>query len=105
MTENTSGLIPKGRAVLVEPYEPSRKTSAIVLPDFVEDNMQMLDTKVRVIAVGPSCWPDEAPRAEVGEIVIIARMSGMMCKGPKDGKTYRLINDRDICCGVTHFEE
>lgn len=105
MTENTSGLSPKGRAVLVEPYEPKRKASVIFIPESVEQGLMLLDTMVRVIEVGPGCWPDEKPRATPGEIVIIARMSGMMVQGRGDGKTYRLINDRDIVCGVTHLEE
>jgi hypothetical protein len=33
--ENTSGLAPLGRAVLVVHYEPEKKDSLIKIPDFV----------------------------------------------------------------------
>jgi len=99
---NESGLEPLGRAVLCEPYEEAKaKDSLIVIPDSVQERHQALDVKVRVLAVGPACWPDEPARAKAGDVVFVARMSGFVTKGPKDGKQYRLVNDRDIFCRVT----
>src|SRR2546425_11290109 len=98
MSENTSWLKPLGRAVLCEPYEPERKASLIALPDFVRERQQVLDLQVRVVEVGPACWPDEPARARPGDIVMVAAFSGHMAKGPKDGNQYRLVNDRDIFC-------
>jgi len=102
---NESGLEPLGRAVLVEPYEPERKASVIALPSSVEHTERMLDVRVRVVAVGPHCWPDEPRRCAVGDVVFVAKMSGFVTKGPKDGKPYRLVNDRDIFAKVTYTEE
>lgn len=101
---NNSGLAPRGRAVLVEHYEPERKNSLIELPDMVKDRTLMVEQRAIVIEIGPACWPDEPPRAQVGDKVLISKMSGYMCTGPADGKRYRLINDRDIFAAITKEE-
>lgn len=93
------GLEPLGRAILVEPYEPERKSSVIALPDFVLDKERTLDTMVRVVAIGPVAWPDEPARAKVGDIVYIAKFTGFMAKG-LNGKPYRFVNDRDVFARV-----
>jgi len=102
---NTSGLAPRGVAVLIRQYEPERRTAKIVLPDSVQGRLSMVDIRATVIAVGPSAWHDEpAPRAAVGERVLVTQFAGMMAKGPADGLMYRLVNDRDIFCAITHEE-
>ena len=95
-TQNTSGLRPLGRAVLVEPYEPERKEGLIVIPDNVNQRVQTLETRAVVIEVGPACWPDEPPRCWPGDKVLLANMAGTMAKGTLDGRQYRFVNDRDI---------
>jgi len=103
--ENTSGLAPLGVAVLIEQYEPERRGAQIVLPDSVQGRMSMVDNRARVIEVGPSAWHDEpAPRAKVGDRVLVTKFAGFIAKGPADGKLYRLVNDRDIFCAITHEE-
>lgn len=106
MTEvtNESGIQPLGRAVLVEPYEPERKKSAILLPESVQHTERMIDVRVRVVECGTECWPDETPRCKPGDIVFVAKMSGFVCRGVKDGKPYRLVNDRDIFAKITYLE-
>lgn len=99
--ENTSGLAPLGRAVLVMHYEPEKKDSLIEIPDFVQDRTLMVEQRAIVIEVGPAAWPDEPPRAKPGDKVLIAKMSGYMATGTADGKRYRLINDRDIFAAIT----
>jgi co-chaperonin GroES (HSP10) len=99
--KNESGILPCGRAVLVEPYEPERKKSLIALPDEVEDNLNTLGQRAVVIQAGPSAWHEEQalgypPRAVPGDKVLISKFSGQMFKGTADGKQYRLVNDRDI---------
>src|SRR6266850_4636 len=80
---NPSGLEPLGRAVLVAPFEPERQRSMIALPSHVLANERILDVKVRVIAVGPECWPDEAARCAPGDVVFVAKMSGFVTQGPR----------------------
>ena len=102
---NTSGLDPRGVAVLIKQYEPERKQSLLVLPDSVQGRLSMVDMRATVIAVGPNAWHDEpTPRAIVGDRVMVTQCAGAMVKGPADGQTYRLVNDRDIFCAITHEE-
>jgi co-chaperonin GroES (HSP10) len=77
-----------------------------VLPDSVQGRMSMVDNRAVVVAVGPSAWHDEpAPRAQVGDRVLVTKFAGFMAKGPKDGQMYRLVNDRDIFCAITYEGE
>ena len=98
---NLSGLRPLGHAVLVKPYEPEiSKTSLIVPPSAKERNL-MVENRAIIVELGPHCWADEpGPRAVVGQKVFITKFAGNMAIGPKDGETYRLINDNDIYCGI-----
>lgn len=93
---NQSGLHPLGCAVLVEPYEPEFKASRIAIPETVKDRSKMIENRVVVIAIGPAAWPDEPPRAQPGDKVLISKFAGYIAQGPKDGKTYRVINADDI---------
>jgi len=105
MMENKSVLDPRGVAVLIKLYEPERKGAQIVLPDSVQGRLSMVDNRAVVVAVGPNAWHDEpTPRASVGEKVLVTKFAGFMAKGPADGQMYRLVNDRDIFCAITHEE-
>jgi co-chaperonin GroES (HSP10) len=99
--ENTSGVSPLGRAVLVEYYEPEKKESLIVMPESVKDREVLLEQRCVVIECGPNAWPNEPPRAKPGDRVLIARFSGYALKGPADGKRYRIVNDQDIFAAIT----
>ncbi len=98
---NCSGIKPLGHAVLVEPYEPELKTSALYIPPEVRGKMQSADQRVRVIEAGPEAWIDEKqPRARPGDKVMVVRYVGIMIQGTADGKQYRLVNDKDIFCAI-----
>jgi len=44
--QNTSGLKPLGKAVLVKPYEePAKKKSLIAIPDVVKERSLLLEQK------------------------------------------------------------
>lgn len=103
-TENLSGLVPVGRAILVRHYTPEREGSMIELPDFIEGRTLMLEQRAVVIAIGDGAWPDEAPRAKIGDRVLVSKMAGYQAKGTKDGRFYRLINDRDIFARIAEEE-
>jgi co-chaperonin GroES (HSP10) len=78
----------------------------IEIPDAVQVRQSMINTRAVVIAIGPNAWHDEPhPRAKVGEKVLVTSFAGFMAKGPKDGKQYRLVNDRDIFCAIDDGEE
>ncbi len=97
---NNSGLVPRGRAVLIKPYQPERKKGLIEIPGFVQAIDNMIEQRAVVIAIGPSCWPDEPPRAKIGEKVLVAKYAGHMAIGTKDEEQYRFINDRDIFAAI-----
>ena len=104
--ENNSGLDPRGVAVLVRPLDVKPKGGMIELPPGVRERLTTIENQVTVIAIGPSAWHDEpAPRAEVGETVLVTKFAGFMVKGVKDGEAYRLVNDRDIFCAITGDED
>lgn len=99
--KNESGLHPKGRAVLVRPYQPERKEGMIVIPESIEINQQTIEQRAVVIEAGPEAWIEErVPRAVAGEKVLISAYAGYMAKGVKDGVQYRFVNDRDIFAGI-----
>jgi len=97
MIENLSGIHPKGRAVLIQMVElEDLKATMIKIPDSVQRTSSIMDQKGRVIEIGGECWADERePRAKIGDKVLVTRMAGWVTQG-KDGKVYRLVNDRDI---------
>lgn len=95
--KNESGLKPVGRALLVEPYTPERHQGLIVIPDEALGKDMMIEQRAILVEIGPHAWCDEpAPRAKVGDKVLISRFSGYMAVGTKDKKQYRFINDRDV---------
>lgn len=115
---NTSGLEPRGKAVLIEMYEPQQVKSLIAIPEMVREKTDMVEQRAIVVAIGPTCWTDErkpvpftfglltwaCPRAKVGDRVLVTRFAGYMTKGPADGRRYRLVNDRDIFCAIVSEE-
>lgn len=103
--KNESGLRPLGHAVLVEYYEPERKRGVIVVPDNVKEKTNALEQRARVVEVGANAWNDEPPRAAPGDYVMISRYAGAAVLGPKDKKSYRMINDKDVFAQITHIPE
>lgn len=95
--ENKSGIHPVGRAVLVEPYEPERADSVIVLPPSAKERGTMIEQRATVVEIGPHAWHDEpGPRCKVGDRVLVSAFAGYSAIGVLDNKNYRFINDRDI---------
>ena len=100
MLKNSSGLKPKGVAVLLEPYE-YKSESKLVIPDEARERMAALESRGLVIEVGPCAWADEStPRAKAGDRVLYAKLTGVQVKGTADGKLYHIVNDRDIFCQI-----
>lgn len=101
---NPSGIRPKGHAVLGLPYEPPKRDSRIVLPETVRERTQMLQDKIRVVAIGAACWTDEPePRAKIGDLVLIPYLAGRTVRG-KDEVIYRMVNDRDVMAETDDFD-
>lgn len=98
---NESGIEPRGRAVLLRPFE-ERLSSIIEIPRSAEEREVMLDTKMIVLDVGSEAWCEERePRAKKGDVVLVSRFAGHLAKSPVDGKTYRLVNANDIFARIS----
>ena len=94
--ENTSGIEPLGRAVLVLPYNAEQSVGMIALPDQVVRANQLAEQKAVVMAIGPLAWAQEpSPRCKVGDHIQFARWAGHQVPG-MDGQIYRAVNDNDI---------
>lgn len=106
MQQNSSGLIPLGRAVLVLPVEsmPEFKTALIQIPDTVKDRLMLSEQQAVVIAIGPEAWKEEAhPRARPGDKVMISKHAGTIVPGG-DGKQYRVVNANDLFLRIEEAE-
>lgn len=96
--DNNSGIWPVGFAVLIlpDPIEDATESGIITVTETNKDRQQLAQVDGVVVGLGPNVWCDEPnPRAKVGDRVIFSKYAGMVRKG-KDGKDYRLINDKDI---------
>jgi co-chaperonin GroES (HSP10) len=101
---NPSGFKPTEYKVLVEPLEVSDKIGSFFIPPTTKDREQFAQTQGTVIAVSPLAFSyaskDEwaavgAAPPKPGDVVVFAKFAGMEWNG-KDGKKYKVINDKDI---------
>ena len=95
---NDSGIHPVGWRILILPREIEEKTESgiIIGTDSNRDRESMANTTGIVIEMGDQCFEDfGAPWCKVGDKVIFAKYAGLMYLG-KDGKKYRVINDKDV---------
>lgn len=99
---NTSGLSPRGAAVLCLAYEPEFAKSLIFIPPTAQERSRMVEDRATVIEIGPEAWSDESePRCAVGDKVLLGKFSGNIVNGPADGVKYRMVNAADIYCVIT----
>jgi chaperonin GroES len=98
--ENTSGILPTEYKVLIAPVEVDQKTKGgIIIPDETKERDQFAQMRGVLVAVSPLAftyddWKDAKP-PKVGDEVLFAKYAGAVVDG-KDGKKYRLTNDKDI---------
>lgn len=97
---NPTGILPTEYKVLVLPKEVEEKVGSIYLPEQVKDRDQHAQVEGTLIAASPLAftydgWPEGARLPQPGDRVFYAKYSGAEVEG-KDGKKYRLVNDKDI---------
>lgn len=95
---NESGITPVGWRILVLPREIQEKTASGILlnTDSGRDRESMANTTGVVVAMGDQCFEDlGTPWCKVGDKIIFAKYAGLLYLG-KDGKKYRMINDKDV---------
>lgn len=97
MSENTSGIHPKGYRVLIRPLEIETKTASGIILSTVSqsEREEMSNTTGFVVEVG-----DEANTwVKPGDRVVFAKYSGLLYLG-KDDVKYRIINDTDVVASL-----
>jgi co-chaperonin GroES (HSP10) len=104
---NPSGVMPTEYKVLILPTEIEEKTKGgIFLPDEHKDRAQFAQMEGTLIALAPLAftydkWEGiEDQKPKVGDKVLFAKFAGFAHKG-KDGKTYRVVNDRDVSAVIS----
>ena len=99
MSDNPSGIHPKGYRVLIQPIEPEVKTASgiIVATEETKYKEEMANTTGVVVELGPVAFSDygDDPWCAVGDKIIFAKYAGLLYIG-KDGIKYRVINDSDV---------
>jgi chaperonin GroES len=98
MSENNSGIHPKGPRILIKPLEiPMATESGIILAtDSQKEREQMANTTGEVVEVGPEAFTDCCTVwCKAGDRVVFAKYAGLLYLG-KDGNNYRIINDDNI---------
>lgn len=101
MTMNLSGILPVEYRVLISPKPVDEKSKGgILLPDETRERDQFAQMEGTLVACSPLAftyddWKGATP-PKPGDRVLFAKFSGAKVTG-KDGKEYRIVNDKDIC--------
>lgn len=75
----------------------------IIIPESTRDKEDVQKTLATVEQLGFLAFEDLkeiAPTPNVGDTVLIAKFSGLLIKGPKDGKQYRVISSGDVIARI-----
>lgn len=100
---NESGFVPVEFKVLVLPDVPKEQIGSIFVPETVRDKEKHRAVGAILVAVGGNAFEDwDEPIPEVGNKIYIAVGAGLFYEG-KDGKTYRIINDKDVAGIITEI--
>jgi chaperonin GroES len=97
---NESGILPSEFKVLIAPKTVEEKTKGgIIIPDQTKERDQFAQMEGVLVAISPLAftyadWNDASP-PKVGDRVLFAKYAGANVTG-KDGKEYRIANDKDI---------
>lgn len=104
MTTNKSGLRPMEFNVVVEMDPVEEKTAGgIILPTSKTDRDKLAAEEGTLVALSPLAftyeeWPEAEAKPAIGDRVLIARYAGAIHE--RDGKTFRILKDRDIVAVV-----
>ena len=100
MMKNESGIYPTEFKVLIAPIEVEEKTKGgIIIPDQTKERDQFAQMEGQLIAISPLAfsyadWNGYKP-PKPGDRVLFAKYAGTVVTG-RDGKMYRLVNDKDL---------
>ena len=95
--QNESGIQPVEYKVLVLLDKVEEKTEGgIYFPDATRDREEWASQRGTLIAIGGNAFEDfKEPTPKPGDRIYAARYAGSNVDG-KDGKTYQLMNDKEL---------
>lgn len=101
--KNESGIHPTEYKVLIQPVKVEEKTKGgIILPEEHKDREQFAQMEGTLVAVSPLAFTyandtewAKADRPKPGDKVLFAKYAGAKVTG-RDGKEYRIANDKDV---------
>jgi co-chaperonin GroES (HSP10) len=95
---------PAGHRLVIRPfkledvddvYSSARKMGLeIVRPNQVRED-QSVDKGV-VLAIGPTCWPDDTPWCAVGDTILFAKFAPKFIEDPETKESLGILNDMDV---------
>jgi len=104
---NESGISPTEFKCLIFPKPVEEKSKGgIILPDETKDRDQFAQLEGTLIDASPLAFTYHDGTVETfnppkaGDQVLFAKYAGTTVKG-RDGKEYRIVNDKDICAVVS----
>lgn len=100
---NTSGLTLYDDRVLVAIKETEHITAGgIMLPESATKRTEMAETTATIISVGRFSYDDMdlEHRPKPGDLVLMDKHAGILCKGPADGKSYRIVAPDNILAKI-----
>ena len=110
---NASGMQPVEYKILIAPEDisetderiKSARAAGIVMVDKTTDREAMAQVKGTLVAIGGNAFEDWAGIVpQIGDVIWFAKYAGYVIKG-RDGKDYRLANDKDCSAIIQRTEE
>ncbi len=95
---------PCGHRLVIKPFKLAdvdvdlQRARALGLT-VVRENEKREDASVDkgiVLAVGPTCWPDQEPWCKVGDTIIFAKFAPKFIDDPETKDTLGILNDEDV---------
>lgn len=97
---NLSGIRPVEFKVVVYPKPVEEVTKGgIIRPATTVDTDKYATQEATIVAMAEAAFSEDfwgSDRPKVGDVVLFAKYAGLLRKG-KDGKDYRVLNDKDVC--------
>ena len=92
--------------VLVRPDDVIEKTpGGVIIPQMAQKEFEVHTGTLEMVSDDAFSYHvnTDARRPQVGDRVLMAKYAGVVLseKFTKDGKAYRILNDRDILCAIT----
>lgn len=95
---------PAGHRLVIRPFkledvDDTYKRARIAGLEVVRPNQVREDQSVDkgvVLAIGPTCWPDDDPWCSVGDTIIFAKFAPKFIEDPETKESLGILNDEDV---------